>query len=85
MTHTFLNNEVSKRGVVSGIVAVCALALSGCGGSGPEPTSETSASSAVERPIISPVEGLEVTELTFGFIKLTDMAPLAIAYENGYF
>ncbi|MEM6489726.1 MAG: ABC transporter substrate-binding protein, partial [Pseudomonadota bacterium] len=28
---------------------------------------------------------LEVDELTFGFIKLTDMAPLAIAYENGYF
>jgi len=28
---------------------------------------------------------VEVDELTFGFIKLTDMAPLAIAYENGYF
>lgn len=28
---------------------------------------------------------LEVDELTFGFIKLTDMAPLAVAYENGYF
>jgi len=27
----------------------------------------------------------EKDELTFGFIKLTDMAPLAIAYENGYF
>ena len=27
----------------------------------------------------------ETKELTFGFIKLTDMAPLAIAYENGYF
>ena len=27
----------------------------------------------------------EKEELTFGFIKLTDMAPLAIAYENGYF
>ena len=24
-------------------------------------------------------------ELKFGFIKLTDMAPLAIAYEKGYF
>ena len=30
-------------------------------------------------------QDLEVDELTFGFIKLTDMAPLAIAYENGYF
>lgn len=28
---------------------------------------------------------LEVDELTFGFIKLTDMAPLAVAYEKGYF
>jgi nitrate/nitrite transport system substrate-binding protein len=30
-------------------------------------------------------QDLEVDELTFGFIKLTDMAPLAIAYERGYF
>lgn len=28
---------------------------------------------------------VEKDELTFGFIKLTDMAPLAIAYEKGYF
>ncbi len=27
----------------------------------------------------------EKEDLTFGFIKLTDMAPLAIALENGYF
>lgn len=27
----------------------------------------------------------EKDELTIGFIKLTDMAPIAIAYENGYF
>jgi nitrate/nitrite transport system substrate-binding protein len=27
----------------------------------------------------------EKDELRFGFIKLTDMAPLAVAYENGYF
>ena len=27
----------------------------------------------------------EKEELEFGFIKLTDMAPIAIAYENGYF
>ena len=27
----------------------------------------------------------EKEELKFGFIKLTDMAPLAVAYENGYF
>jgi len=28
---------------------------------------------------------VERDELTLGFIKLTDMAPLAVAYENGYF
>ena len=28
---------------------------------------------------------IEKEDLKFGFIKLTDMAPLAIAYENGYF
>ena len=27
----------------------------------------------------------EKAQLKFGFIKLTDMAPLAIAYEKGYF
>ncbi|MEH6558846.1 MAG: CmpA/NrtA family ABC transporter substrate-binding protein [Oceanicoccus sp.] len=27
----------------------------------------------------------EKDELRFGFIKLTDMAPIAVAYENGYF
>ena len=28
---------------------------------------------------------VEKDELKFGFIKLTDMAPIAVAYENGYF
>jgi len=37
----------------------------------------TTASAAVGDP--------EKWELTFGFIKLTDMVPLAIAYEKGYF
>jgi nitrate/nitrite transport system substrate-binding protein len=33
----------------------------------------------------SAVEDLEKEELKLGFIKLTDMAPLAIAYEKGFF
>ena len=64
----------------------CALALvvwlaASCGG-------ETASTSAVpeasdsNRTIPLPVEK---PQLTFGFIKLTDMAPLAIAYEKGYF
>lgn len=35
------------------------------------------------RPVLA--ADLEQTELTFGFIKLTDMAPLAVAVELGYF
>ncbi|MEF1245584.1 ABC transporter substrate-binding protein, partial [Vibrio campbellii] len=27
----------------------------------------------------------EIEDLKFGFIKLTDMAPLAVAYEKGFF
>ena len=36
-------------------------------------------------PAYSAVAAAEKEELKFGFIKLTDMAPLAIAYEKGYF
>ncbi|MGD2119344.1 MAG: ABC transporter substrate-binding protein, partial [Chromatiales bacterium] len=34
---------------------------------------------------VSAVGEPEKEDLKFGFIKLTDMAPLAIAYEKGYF
>ena len=85
MTLSFLNHDVSKRGFVSVFVAICTLAVAGCGGSGSEPTTSAAPATTDAAPIIIPMEGLEVTELTFGFIKLTDMAPLAIAYENGYF
>jgi nitrate/nitrite transport system substrate-binding protein len=36
-------------------------------------------------PALAQTLELEKDELTFGFIKLTDMAPLAVAYERGYF
>ena len=36
-------------------------------------------------PAMAQMLDLEKDELTFGFIKLTDMAPLAVAYEQGYF
>ncbi|WP_407495651.1 CmpA/NrtA family ABC transporter substrate-binding protein [Pseudooceanicola sp. MF1-13] len=42
------------------------------------------AATALASPAFAQME-LEKDELTFGFIKLTDMAPLAVAYENGYF
>ena len=40
------------------------------------------AAKAADKPLVG---WPEKPELTFGFIKLTDMAPLAIAYEKGYF
>ena len=51
-----------------------------CGGGSTEPTAEAPA----ETPAVAP-SNLEKTDLTFGFIKLTDMAPLAIAKDLGYF
>ncbi len=43
------------------------------------------AAAAMTSPATAQLLDLEKDELTFGFIKLTDMAPLAIAYEQGYF
>jgi len=43
------------------------------------------ASTALSAPTMAEMLDLEKDELTFGFIKLTDMAPLAVAYEQGYF
>ncbi|MCC1492168.1 CmpA/NrtA family ABC transporter substrate-binding protein [Cognatishimia sp. F0-27] len=40
---------------------------------------------ALAGPAAAELLDLEKDELTFGFIKLTDMAPLAVAYEQGYF
>ncbi|MEM8731547.1 MAG: CmpA/NrtA family ABC transporter substrate-binding protein [Pseudomonadota bacterium] len=43
------------------------------------------ASTMLALPAMAEYLDVEKDELTFGFIKLTDMAPLAVAYENGYF
>ncbi|WP_028466693.1 MULTISPECIES: CmpA/NrtA family ABC transporter substrate-binding protein [Nisaea] len=40
---------------------------------------------ALAGPASAEMLDVEKDELKFGFIKLTDMAPLAIAYEKGYF
>jgi nitrate/nitrite transport system substrate-binding protein len=39
----------------------------------------------IAAPVWAQVGAPEKEELKFGFIKLTDMAPLAIAYEKGFF
>ncbi len=53
--------------------------LFSCGGS-----SSTQKKSTEKHALTSTLE-IEKPQLTFGFIKLTDMAPLAIAKELGYF
>lgn len=54
------------------VMTVCVLALGGLASMG-----VSTAQAAVGKA--------EKTSLKFGFIKLTDMVPLAIAYEKGYF
>ncbi|MEP1328695.1 CmpA/NrtA family ABC transporter substrate-binding protein [Pseudophaeobacter sp.] len=43
------------------------------------------ATTALTSPALAEMLDLEKDVLTFGFIKLTDMAPLAVAYEQGFF
>jgi len=54
--------------------------LVACGGSTPTAETATAAASTPKNTL-----AIEKPQLTFGFIKLTDMAPLAIAKELGYF
>ena len=65
--------------------ALLSFTLAACGGA------ETTTSEVVKE-VTTPASSaptqtleLEKRQLKFGFIKLTDMAPLAIAYEKGYF
>ncbi|MEH6702788.1 MAG: nitrate/nitrite transport system substrate-binding protein [Parasphingorhabdus sp.] len=62
------------------LMAVCAVSLSACGSGGDSTSksSETVKADAVDGAIEKPA-------LKLGFIKLTDMAPLAIAKEKGFF
>lgn len=66
--------------------AVCSLSLSlilfSCGGKDSKKAEETEVSTEVSK---KQMLAIEKPQLTFGFIKLTDMAPLAIAKEKGYF
>ena len=55
------------------------LLLTACGGDAPKTVATAAA------PATSSTAAIEKPQLTFGFIKLTDMAPLAIAKELGYF
>lgn len=51
----------------------------------PEAQSTQTAATPTTAPASSPGTAPEKPDLRLGFIKLTDMVPLAIAYERGYF
>ncbi|MBA3055400.1 MAG: ABC transporter substrate-binding protein [Sphingomonadales bacterium] len=75
MSKTGNRFNISKRRMLTLMLA--SVALAGCGKSGKpegESVQAAAANGAVEKP-----------NLKLGFIKLTDMAPLAIAKEKGFF
>lgn len=72
--------EFGVRTVIGGMLAA-ALSLSACGAAGGGSAESAQAS---HRDMALPL-ALEKSDLRIGFIKLTDMAPLAIAQELGYF
>lgn len=75
-------NVVSRRDVLRmSAVAAGGIALAACGGGDSTETADTIAPSAAP----ASNGAIEKPSLRLGFIKLTDMAPLAIALENGYF
>ncbi|NJM51042.1 MAG: ABC transporter substrate-binding protein [Sphingomonadales bacterium] len=60
------------------LLAACSLALAACGSGGDKPSGDNVTAAKVDGAVEKPV-------LKLGFIKLTDMAPLAIAKEKGFF
>lgn len=84
---TFLNFQPTANMKALAIAGAAAftLGLAGCGNSTTTAPQSPTASIPAAAPAALPTLALEKDELKFGFIKLTDMAPLAIAYEKGYF
>ncbi len=75
--------SVTRREVLVGLMSMTAggLVLAACGGG----SSDTSADSDPAAASAESSGGIEKPSLKLGFIKLTDMAPLAIAKELGFF
>lgn len=81
-----VTNDFGRRDVIKGLAAISAtgLVLSACGGDeSAEAAAAAPASTAVTAAATTAV--IEKPSLKLGFIKLTDMAPLAIAKEKGFF
>ena len=70
------NRFVSRLGSNGLVLVLAATLAAACG----RPAAAPPAADAAAAPA-----GIEKPQLRLGFIKLTDMAPLAIAYEKGFF
>jgi nitrate/nitrite transport system substrate-binding protein len=66
------------------LMLTAALCVLGCAPSGDGSAAPAGGSAGVADSRTRPL-AVEKAQLKLGFIKLTDMAPLAIAYEKGYF
>ena len=71
-------NRFDRRGFTAALLL--GLALAACGSSSDKP-----AGSGGDIAKVAAEKGIEKSNLKLGFIKLTDMAPLAVAKEKGFF
>lgn len=77
--HSFrMGGRIGRRGFAAALLL--SVALAGCGQSSDAPPP---ASGDIAK--VAAAKGIEKSDLKLGFIKLTDMAPLAIAKEKGFF
>ena len=80
-----MTSNLTRRQLLIGLAA-SGVAASACGSSSSSTTTATSAAGGSTVPAAAgSALSVEKPSLTFGFIKLTDMAPLAIAKEKNYF
>ncbi len=78
---------IGRRDVLLGLAGLAAggIVTSACGGGDSTSTATPAGDSDETAPLATGGGALEKPSLTLGFIKLTDMAPLAIAKEKGFF
>lgn len=68
-----------------GLLLATSLTLLGCSSSSPTPTEPVATQTSATAPSEKILLEVEKPALKFGFIKLTDCAPLVIAREKGFF
>ena len=74
-----------KNTLLKSLFFSISLILVSCGGKSEKKQSGEEVAQLEETTSKTKQLAIEKPQLTFGFIKLTDMAPLAIAKEKGFF